>query len=55
LKKGAPLFYIPFNGMELRFLGCWRIRLRRAAGRRWRRGREYKKVDQNEETNEKRP
>jgi hypothetical protein len=54
LEKGSPLFHIPLNSVELGFLkGRW-ARLGISRRRGWR-GREYKKVDQKENANKKRP
>jgi hypothetical protein len=54
LEKGTSFFHIPFNGIELRFLGGRRDDLRRCGRRRWRSGRNYNKVDNKGKGNEER-
>jgi hypothetical protein len=55
LEKGASLFHIPFNGMELGFLDGRGARIGWGGGRCWKHGRNYKKVEQKKKANEKRP
>jgi hypothetical protein len=55
LKKSASFFHIPFNGMEWGLLGSRWNGGRRSSGGQWRSRREYKKVDEKEKPNEKRP